>query len=121
VCHDIYLFFLKKWNEANPSGFYREFNVVKNMMVEVHLNTRDDIKPEYLKIMFKIEGRKPALEDIFEKEFPYVYGKVQEQKENLASTLQREEAELFIPGCTEFANRGCLSVHNSLYFKPDLY
>ena len=118
---DIYLFFLKKWNEANPAGFYREFNIAKNKMEDIYLNTRDDIKPEYLKMLFKIRGRKPALDDVFKSEFPFVYEKVQEQKEGLASTLQREESDLFIPVCTEFAERGCLSVHDSLYFKPDLH
>lgn len=118
---DIYLFFLKKWNEVNPSGFYREYSIGKNKMEDVYLNTRDDIKPEYLKMLFKIRGRKPALDDVFKSEFPFVYEKVQEQKEGLASTLQREESDLFIPVCTEFAERGCLSVHDSLYFKPELY
>lgn len=118
---DIYIFFLKKWNEVNPSGFYREFSIVKNKMVDIYLNTRDDIKPEYLKMLFKIRGRKPALDNVFKSEFPFVYEKVQEQKEGLASTLQREESDLFIPVCTEFAEKGCLSVHDSLYFKPDLH
>lgn len=118
---DIYLFFLKKWNGSNPCGYYREFNIVKNCMVEVHLNSRDDIKPEYLKIMFKTSGRKPILEDLFKQEFPFVYSKVQEEKENLAAKLQREESEIFIPVCTQFAKEGCLSVHDSLYFKPELY
>lgn len=89
-------------------------------MVDIHLNTRDDIKPEYLKMLFKIKGRKPALDDVFKKEFPFVYEKVQEQKEGLASILQREESELFIPVCTEFAERGCLSIHDSLTYKPEL-
>lgn len=119
--NDIYLYFLQKWNESNPSGFYREFSLTKNQMVEVHLNTRDDIKPEYLKMLFKIKGRKPALDETFKKEFPFVYENVQKQKEGLALTLQKEESDLFIPVCTEFAHLGCLSVHDSLYFKPDLY
>jgi len=117
---DIYIFFLKKWNEANPSGFYREFNLLKNKMEDIYLNTRDDIKPEYLKLMFKVRGRKPALDDVFKAEFPFVYEKVQEQKEELAAQLQREESDLFIPICTEFADLGCLSVHDSLAFKPEL-
>lgn len=118
---DIYLFFLNRWLEANPEGFYKRYNVDNRRVEKVYLRTRDDIKPEYLKMLFKINGRKPELDKIFKKEFPFVYHKVQDLKLGLASALQREESSIFIPVCTEFAERGCLSVHDSLYFKQELY
>ena len=35
-------------------------------------------------------------------------------------TLQKLEANIFMPVCNQFVNRGCLSVHVSLYFPASM-
>jgi len=117
---DIYLFFLKQWNIDNPQGYYREYNIDQKRMEDIYLNTRDDIKPEFLKILFKIKGRKSPIEDTFAKEFPTEYRYIQDHKEDLAISLQREESDIFIPVATSYADKGCLSIHDSLAFKREL-
>lgn len=43
-----------------------------------------------------------------------------EQGSSLANFLQSAEASLFIPVCEMNVESGCLSVHDSLYFSPEL-
>lgn len=72
-------------------------------------------------------GQHTIVQDIIIDKFPHVNKLVMKlnrelskEGNKLVNILQKEEASIFIPVATKYALEGCLSVHDSLYFKPEL-
>lgn len=62
---------------------------------------------------------RPIYDSIFEEEFPSLYKKIRSLN-SLATELQIQESKIFVPVATSFSDRGCLSVHDGLYFKSEI-
>ncbi|MCE5346811.1 MAG: hypothetical protein LLG13_11075 [Bacteroidales bacterium] len=116
---DVYLWFLKKWQDTG-NKFYSCFDYSAGHKIQKTISNRDDAKTEFLKMLFKSTGTKPQFEIIFEKEFNELYKLYKPIQSDLAATLQRLESSIFISACNEHVNEGCLSVHDSLYFKVEI-
>lgn len=116
---DIYNWFLDKWKDKKQD-FYTTWDMVNNIRKPIYINDRDDSKVEFLKFVFKIKGARSQYDIIFEDEFPELHKLISKIKDNLALKLQKVESSIFIPVATSFCDRGCLSVHDSLYYKPVL-
>lgn len=118
---DVYTYFLERWQKETGKNFYFGYDFKINKSIRKNIKTRDeDAKPEFLKLLFKITGRKPQFDFILKEDFADVYKILNEDKANLASKLQRMEAEIFVPIATQFADKGCLSTHDGFHFKPSL-
>ena len=117
---DIYDWFLSK---ANESGIYsyKVYDCDLHALIEYSLLNREDSKLAFMRFIFSKSnrGQRPVYEKIFKQEFPYLWTKFK-LFENLASDLQLIESNIFIPVASEYALRGCLSIHDSLSFKSDL-
>lgn len=113
---DIYEYFLYHFKTIYPDGFITEDQVM-------NLKTRDDIKPEFLKVLFKDNRGFAVLEKIFKQEFSgvlkFIQDKKRKQSNKLALNLQQEESNIFISAYKECIKQkiDCLTVHDSLYFK----
>lgn len=87
-----------------------------------------DTKKEFYHYLYKGNmGKHVPVQDIIIRDFPHVNKLVMELNRNLlkenkklVNVLQREESSIFVPVATKYALKGCLSVHDSLYFKPEL-
>ncbi len=109
---DIYIWLMNKNNE------YFEKKII----------SREECKPAFYQYLFKKTNRGTNnTQRIIQRDLPELYQIVKEEKrefafneDNLANYLQGIESNLFIPVCEALANDGCLSVHDSLYFKPGL-
>ncbi|MCF8378449.1 MAG: hypothetical protein K9H49_02660 [Bacteroidales bacterium] len=79
-------------------------------------------KIEFMRFPFKGAGGGSMLQNIISKELPELYNiiKAEKKRTNLSVMLQRIESSIFIPVQHKFVNEGCLSVHESLYFRDDL-
>jgi uncharacterized protein YqcC (DUF446 family) len=99
-----------------------------NELFEEKIKGRDDCKPEFYRYLFKKTNKGVNnIQRIIQSVFPSMYNIIKNEKNslavegnNLANLLQSVEAKLFIPVCEEFVDRGCLSVHDSLYFKSGI-
>lgn len=117
VDSDIYTIFLNQWKSKNITS--NIFNQKTKKMETIKLNTRKDAKPEFLRFMFKTNnkgGRRP-FDIIFEERYPTLYKEIESNRDNLAVDLQNLESSLFLPVANKHLELGCLSVHDSLYFK----
>jgi hypothetical protein len=112
---DIYTWFLNKWNETEDH-FYWHYDRKKGIKVKTWIKTREDAKPEFLKLLFKDEGSDPPFTSIFKDEFPSLYKSLLSERDDLCWKLQQLESYLFVPLANQYASQGCLSVHDSLYF-----
>lgn len=108
----------------------RFYDIVTKEDIYNHLNEhlsigRDATKAEFFHYLYKgNSGSYTPLQTIFKSLFPYVYEKIctlnrnlNKENKKLVWLLQQKEAEIFIPIANKFALRGCLSVHDALYFK----
>jgi hypothetical protein len=116
---DIYLWFLNKWNERD-SNYYMIYDKAEAKKIKKEIKNREDAKPEFLKLLFKIGGVDPPFTLLFKREFPSLYNSLLLEKATLCKSLQQKESYLFVPLCNQFAQRGALSVHDSLYFVKDI-
>jgi len=135
---DIYNFFLEKHLENNEGGMYKDFDrsvwyysrklhrVVNGAMRKKYATTRNDIKPQFLKVLFKGNKGQAMLEKHFVSYFPNVAEYIKEakkvEKNALAIKLQKEEADVFITAYSLLSNEmPLLPVHDSLYVKKSDY
>lgn len=89
---DIYLWFLKKWQDSGKSS-YLSFNPKENRKLPKYIETRDDAKIEFLKMIFKSSGETPQFEIIFKNEFPELYKKFKAIQPDLASTTKAGQTD----------------------------
>jgi len=112
VNDDIYDWIIKKCDEE----------------LSYHIKSRDDCKILMFSYIFKKTNKgNDKVQKLFKKIFPDVYEIISKERKifmkqntTLADYLQSLEAEIFIPVCEKYVSRGCLSVHDSLYFVPGL-
>lgn len=112
VNDDIYDWIIKKCDEE----------------LSYHIKSRDDCKVIVFSYIFKKTNKgNDKVQKLFKKIFPDVYEIISKERKifmkqntTLADYLQSLEAEIFIPVCEKYVSRGCLSVHDSLYFVPGL-
>lgn len=91
-----------------------------------NIKSRDDCKTLVFSYIFKKTNRgNDPIQRIISEIFPDVYEIIagerrifKSQNTTIANYLQSLEAEIFIPVCDKYVSRGCLSVHDSLYFVP---
>lgn len=116
---DIYNWFLNKWNEYGKE-YYMLYDKNLGYKIKKYIKTRDDAKPEFLKLLFKIKGNDPPFTIIFKNEFPSLYKSLLNEQTILCLKLQKQESNLFVHLCNLFANKGCLSVHDQLCFIKEI-
>jgi len=125
--HDIYDWMLKEFHKTNPSksiinfkGFdenHYAINEIKQIL------TRNDIKPEFLKVLFKDNRGSTPFQVILKNSFPEVYKFIcnakKDKKNELALSLQKAESKIFISAYKEMIkqNLKVLTVHDSIYCK----
>jgi hypothetical protein len=97
---------------------YHRFN--GKYMEKVYIKDREDSKREMLRMLFKMSGHRPVYDIILENHYPEFYSKFRMFNGILWEDLQRIEASIFIPITDRWMERGCLSVHDSLYFVEDI-
>lgn len=81
------------------------------------------------KFIYSKINKKNIFSEILQKEFPELFKIIIEEKKtrrqnhtiNLAVELQRLESNIFLPVANKFINKGALTVHDSIYFKKELY
>lgn len=91
--------------------------------------TRDKAKLEMFRYLFKKSNKGNVdLDSLMSEKFPGLHQLVKQERNlfsemntTLADHLQSIEADIFIPVQNEFCSEGCLSVHDSLYFKKELH
>jgi hypothetical protein len=129
-----------KTKYTSDSDVYRFYELVTNEdiyqwlmdkdreLFDGQISSREECKPELFKYLFKKsnKGTNPV-QKIIATELPGLYEKIKIEKgefafreENIANFLQAKEADIFIPICEKYTLQGCLSVHDSLYFKQCL-
>lgn len=109
---DIYLWLMEKERE----------------LFDGQISSREECKPEFYQYLFKKSNKGTnTVQKIIATELPGLYEIIKIEKnefafreENIANFLQAKEAEIFIPICENYTLQGCLSVHDSLYFKQGL-
>ncbi len=109
---DIYLWLMEKERE----------------LFDGQISSREECKPEFYQYLFKKSNKGTnTVQKIIATELPELYEIIKIEKrefafreENIANFLQAKEAEIFIPICEKYSSQGCLSVHDSLYFKQGL-
>ena len=106
--HDIY-----DWLEEKFGGFSETHS---------RQESRQFIKEWFFGYLYKSNSGTTNVQNIMMREFNEVYQLIKERKrkEELWLTLQKIEAEIFIPTCNRYVERGCLSVHDALYFPAEL-
>ena len=120
---DIYNYFLKRFIELNGSTTYKNYDGTI-----CSIESRQDVKPEFLKVLFKGNAGFAALEKVFKEDFPEVFAFIKAKKDKgesnaLAIELQFIEASIFLEAHRRIVKLGmdCLTVHDSLYFKDSNY
>ena len=88
---------------------------------------REETKLEFYHFLYKGNKGYLPMQSFFKVKFPGFYNalidlnkKLSKQNTNLSIELQRIEADIFITVCDKFVMRGCLSVHDSLYYVKDI-
>lgn len=126
---DIYQVLLDEYTKLNGSNNFQDIKlvkkkgkVVKREVTIKEFKDRNDIKPEFLKVMYKGVQGGAVLLNVFKRKYPEVYKQInifkQDQKNELALTLQKEEANIFIEGFNSLNQEiWCLPCHDSLYVK----
>ena len=84
--------------------------------------SRDEIKILLLSFINKDGRGYNEMQEFFKNNFIEVYNiiKLKKRSEPLWLSLQKIEADIFIPVCNKYVSKGCLSVHDSLYFPESL-
>jgi len=103
---------LYEWLEEKWGGFeYRSKE-----------ETRNFVKKLFFAYLYKKNQGTNCAQMVFQDNFPEVYKIIKERKrsEELWLTLQKVESSIFIPVANQFVERGCLSVHDALYFPASL-
>ena len=114
---DIYDYFKTRFIEHNGSNTI----FVNRKLISIY--TRDDVKIEFLKVLFKNNRGNVALENIFKEDFPDVLEFIRILKRTksneLAILLQIKESKIFIEVFKNLCQLSIdsLTVHDSLYFK----
>jgi hypothetical protein len=124
---DIYTWMLEQFDQEHPDKFYLDYKydeIYKTWIGQnKYLLTRNDIKPEFLKVLFKDNKGSTPLQTIFKNKLPSVYDYIRTKKSikknNLAIELQKAEADIFIKAADKMFNQGIkvLTVHDSIYCK----
>lgn len=123
--NDIYSLILDRYIQINGSNEYKEIILHKDKPFEwitKEFKDRNDIKPQFLKVLYKDNKGYASLVSVFKQYYPEVFKVITElkktAKEELPLLLQTDEAKVFI---TTFNNIKeeiwCLPVHDSLYVK----
>jgi len=94
---------------------------------KLNYSTRDEAKEEFFHFLYKGNMGYVPVQRIIMNEFPSVYNHImslnrecKNNKTSLSVLLQKIESSIFIPICERFIDKGCLSVHDSLYFKQEI-
>lgn len=129
---------LIKINSDPNSDVYKLYDIItkddlyyyllKDLGLELTEQNRNIIKKDFFHFVYKGSAGKPvASQKIIMKKFPDTWNLLKqynkllnENGESLAVILQKEETSIFIPIANRYVDRGCLSVHDSLYYKPSL-
>lgn len=104
---DLYDWFMKQWNGFNT---------------ETYLESREVVKKMFFNYLYKENQGTNSAQVVMMEQFPEVYKLIKDKKrkERIWLTLQKLEADIFITVCNKFVNKGCLSVHDSLYFPQSI-
>lgn len=131
--NDIYTVLLNKYIELNGSNKYIEIKLkniiypngskgIERIEIDKTFDNRDDIKPEFLKVMYKGNKGGATLLQSFKNLYPSVYGIICSlkpsgvKKNEFPILLQKDEADIFIPVFKELSEEvWCLPCHDSLY------
>jgi hypothetical protein len=97
-------------------------------LLDGQISSREECKPEFYQYLFKKSNKGTnKIQKIIAAELPELYeiikiekGEFKFREEKIANFLQAKEAAIFIPICERYTAQGCLSVHDSLYFKQGL-
>lgn len=83
---------------------------------------RDEAKVEFCRYLYKDNRGSCAAQEIIKNEFPFIYEyiKIFKRNNDMSIFLQNKEASIFMKVENKLVDRGCLSVHDSLYFRRDL-
>lgn len=92
------------------------------MSDKLSVNDRQKGKEEFFHYFFKPNRGNCPGQSIMKKELNEVYEliKLEKSSNDLHFRLQRLESDIFISVENQFVKKGCLSVHDSLYFKKEL-
>jgi len=125
---DVYVWMLHKFHKSHKNKYYSAFvkyddiNEI-SIFQDKYILIRDDVKPEFLKVMFKDNRGSTPFQDILKNELPFVYEYIRQkkakQKNNLALELQTIESNIFISAYKKMIKKKLkvLTVHDSIYFK----
>lgn len=105
--HDLYEWFIEKWG-----GFdYHTYEEARKFSKDL-----------FFGYLYKSNKSTNSSQLVMQEYFPEIFNLIRSKKrtEELWLTLQKLEANIFIPVCNMFVDRGCLSVHDSLYFPLSL-
>jgi len=126
---DIYTELLKEYVSLNGHNAFQSYKLKREHGKVVsceksieYFDSRDDIKPEFLKVMYKGINGGAALLNVFKQAYPSVYKEINKikstDKKYLPLTLQKDEATIFIEAYKNVSStEWCLSCHDSLYVK----
>jgi len=120
---DIYTYFLDRYVELNGSNSYEDYNTTKFINETKYITCRNDVKPQFCKVLFKNNKGPAALLNVFKTDFNDVYNYIKELKNvksnELALTLQSNESEIFIGTSNKLFNNDILNLtaHDSIYVK----
>lgn len=122
---------IKEYGEEPELLLLKDIIINKDLysyiQTELKLKTRDEAKTEFFHFLFKGNKGYAKVQSLFKYKWPVFYQyfleinrKLEKQNINLAIELQRAEADIFVTVCNRWASAGCLSVHDSLYFRQGL-
>lgn len=118
----------KLYDIITQEDIYNYLITINNQLFDKPIKTREDCKTLVFTYIFKRSNKgNDIIQRIIKDKFPDVYDIINKERidfvkrgSTLANYLQSLEASIFIPVCEKFANEGCLSVHDSLYFVPEI-
>lgn len=125
---DVYYWFLNKYIEINGSNNYEEYCEVDKKMINGIIKDRDDAKTQLFRFLYKSNRGSVPFQKVFQIEFPNLYEEIKIIKRklnnnyntNLAIKMQKLESDIFIPVANKYTEEGALSLHDGIYFKPEL-
>ena len=118
---DVYEWLQEEWSKENS------YYIDNSEGIKKYIETRDDSKIAMFKYLYNDRDNNPYVK-VIKKNFSDLHTIVKQKRKelkeqgiNLAIFLQRIEAEIFIEGTKNVIQKGCLTVHDSIFFKESLH
>jgi len=125
---DVYEHFLQRSKDLNLEK-YKIWNSGNFSWDYIEIKERRDVKREIFNFLYSKIKVNNSFKKYLEIDFPNVYKIIIDEKrlrrktkmKNMAVELQKLESNIFIPVSDKYITKGALTVHDSIYFVPELY